>query len=213
MLGIVYATLREAEPFLRRVSAEPLTGQPLPLFRAAAAGQAASMVVVSGMGKVAATLAASHLVLTQRVSVLLNAGLCGRLNRDGGRRIGDLLRISSAVEGDCDRFGQAEPAVACDPGWFSHLASARLVTSDRPVFESAWRDRLAPVAELADMEGAAVARVAQCYGIPCAMIKGISDGADESGRLDVARHIDPVATCIADALVHELTTHSTDRNP
>ncbi|MBC2710587.1 MAG: hypothetical protein HGJ94_06200, partial [Desulfosarcina sp.] len=187
MVGIVYATRREADPFLSQMSAGPLATQPFFLFQTAGKGHPPCIAVISGMGKVAATIAATHLVLVHRVSVLVNAGLCGRLTMDNRWAVGDLFRISAAVEGDCDRFGQGEQAVVCDAQRFSELEPARLVTCDQPVFDAAWRARLAGIGELADMEGAAVARVARLYGIPCAMVKGISDVADETGRQDVAR--------------------------
>jgi nucleoside phosphorylase len=210
MLGIVFATRREAQPFLSMSMAKQRTERPLPLLQPTIASRMDSIVVISGMGKVAATLAAAHLVVAYRVSALLNAGLCGRLTGNDGLAIGDLLRISSAVEGDCDRFGLSEPAVVCDNRWFKAFRAARLVTCDRPVFDRERRVRLASIAELADMEGAAVARVAQRYRIPCAMLKGISDHANETGRKDVARCIDTVAARIANALVDELALITTE---
>ncbi len=213
MVGIVFATRREADPFLAQTSAEPLGSQPVLGFRIAGEGLRPCVALISGMGKVAATIAAMHLVLVHRSSALVSAGLCGRLTLDDRWSIGDLLRISTAVEGDCDRFGEKENAVACDTRWFSRLQPARLVTCDRPVFDAAWRSRLAAIADLADMEGAAVARVGKLYGIPCAMIKGISDAADESGRQDVASHIDWVSGRIAAALVGDLSIKTTDKQP
>lgn len=211
MVGLVYATRREADPFLLKTSAEPLATQPFLSYQTVDGISTPCITVISGMGKVAATMAATHLVLVHRVSMLFNAGLCGRLTMDNGWSVGDLFRIGSAIEGDCDRFGQAESDTPCDERWFSDLKPARLVTNDRPVFGAAWRGQLAGVGELADMEGAAVARVARLYGIPCAMVKGISDNADESGRQDVASHMDWVSGRIADALVHELSIDPTDQ--
>jgi nucleoside phosphorylase len=213
MIGIVYATMREADPFLNLVAAEPLTRRPIPLFRPAALKHAAALVAISGMGKVAAALAATHLVVAHKVTLLINAGLCGQLAQACHWQVGDLLRVSSAIEGDCDRFGQAASPIDCDARWFPRLKSARLVTSDRPVFQSDRREQLAATGELADMEGAAVAYVAHRYGIPCVLIKGISDRADETGRKDVARHIDGVSLTIAKALIHELTRKTTDTSP
>ncbi|MCB2145859.1 MAG: hypothetical protein KQI81_05240 [Deltaproteobacteria bacterium] len=210
MVGIVYATRREADPFLRQASAEPLGVQPFLQFQTADARFTPCLTVISGMGKVAAALAATHLVLTHRITMLVNAGLCGRLVTDNHGSVGDLFRVSTAVEGDCDRFGLAEQTVACDARWFSDLKPARLVTNDRPVFDPVWRGQLAGMGELADMEGAAVARAASFYGIPCAMIKGVSDTADETGRQDVARHMDWVSGRIADALVRELSKNTID---
>lgn len=158
------------------------------------------------MGKVAAAAAATHLVLVHRASMLVNAGLCGRLIRDHRWTVGDLFRISTAVEGDCDRFGRPEPPVSCDTRWFAQLEPARLVTCDRPVFDAEQRAQLAAVAELADMEGAAVARVAGLLGVGCVMVKGISDAADKNGRQELARNIDWVSERIAQTLVGELST-------
>lgn len=210
MVGIVYATRREADPFLSRALAEPLGTRPFPMFQTGAPIHAPCIVIISGMGKVAATMAATHLVLAHRVSVLVSAGLCGRLTMDKDRDVGDLFCIRTAVEGDCDRFGRGEPAIACDTRWFCELDPARLVTCDRPVFDVDRRAQLAGIGELADMEGAAVARVARIYDISCAMVKGISDVADETGRTDLARHIDWVSGRIAEALVRDLAQNSND---
>jgi adenosylhomocysteine nucleosidase len=213
MVGVVYATRREADPFLSQLSVDSLTAQPFLTFQTTGASHPSCITVISGMGKVAATMAATQLVLVQRVSVLISAGLCGRLIMDNGWSVGDLFRIDTAVESDCDRFGHAEQTVTCDARWFGELKAARLVTQDRPVFDATRRGQLADIGDLADMEGAAVARVAKLYGIPCAMIKGISDVADENGRQDVTRHIDWVSGRIADALSRELSINPTDGQP
>lgn len=212
MVGIVYATHREADPFLVLTAAKPLARQPVELFQPISGNRSAAIVAISGMGKVAAALAATHLVAAHNVSLLVNAGLGGRLNRSQSWPVGHLLRIRSAVEGDCDRLGEPETPIPCNSQWFSHLETARLVTCDRPVFQDSRRKELAALGDLADMEGAAVARVALGYAIPCAMIKGISDGADEDGRRDIQKHIERVSQTIAEALVTELMRHHADEH-
>ena len=113
MIGIVYATRREADPFLVKSAARPLAERPLTLFRTYGNGSVDSIVAVSGMGKVAAALAATHLVLTFPTAMLINAGICGCLSRIPQWPVGQLFRISQAVEGDCDRMGRREAALAC----------------------------------------------------------------------------------------------------
>ncbi|WP_155302889.1 hypothetical protein [Desulfosarcina widdelii] len=211
-MGLLYATRQEADPFLALSAATPLAG-PLPLFRLPEMIHPSCVVAVSGMGKVAAALAAAHLVQKHRVTLLLSAGLCGRLTADKNWTIGDRLRIESAVEGDCDRFGSPEAAVTCDLNWFSDLKAARLVTCDRPVFEADWRRQLAGLGEVADMEGAAVARTALFYGIPCAMVKGISDCADTNGRQDIARNLAAVSENTAATLMLELKRQANKERP
>lgn len=213
MVGIVYATRREADPFLDLTAAEALANHPVQLFRTATGHPPEHIVAISGMGKVAATRAAVHLVLAHHVSILVNAGLAGLLCRSRPWQLGQLLRISSAVEGDCDRFGKGEPPVPCSRKWFKHLETARLVTSDRPVFQGDQRENLSIFGELADMEGAAVARVAQWYGTSCVLIKGVSDNADGAGRQDIQRHIDRVSRAIAEALFTELRRYHVDEQP
>jgi nucleoside phosphorylase len=213
MLGIVFATRTEADPFLSKTFAVPLASHPFAVYQSGGTTHVPCITVISGMGKVAAAIAASYLVLAQKVSMLVNAGLCGRLVTDNRWPVGELFRIGTAIEGDCDRFGQAERGVPCDTGWFSGLKTARLVTNDRPVFDAAWRRRLAGFGDLADMEGAAVVRVARLYGISCAMVKGISDSADKSGRQDVASHMAWVSRSIADVLVQEFSKHPGAKQP
>jgi len=211
-VGLLFATRLEAEPFLAQTAATPMAG-PLPLFTLPQAIHPACFVAVSGMGKVAAALAAAHLVQTHRATLLISAGVCGRLTPEKNWTVGDRLRIESAVEGDCDRFGSPEATVACDLNWFPDMETARLVTCDRPVFEADWRRQLAGLGEVADMEGAAVARTARFYGIACAMVKGISDCANSAGRQDIARNIAVISARIAETLVRELKRNANDKRP
>ncbi|MDL2269555.1 hypothetical protein LJC71_05245 [Desulfosarcina sp. OttesenSCG-928-A07] len=204
MTGIVFATHLEARPFLEKIHAVHVAQAPFDLFRAEDAHFFDGSVAVSGMGKVAAAMAAMHLVLTGNVTTLISAGLCGWLGEASCRRTGDLFRVSTAVEGDCDRFGHGELPVACDASWFSTLPEGRLITCDKPVFDADRRSRLSALGELADMEGAAVSRVAARYHCTCAMIKGISDNADENGREAVSQNIRKVSGLIADRLIQEL---------
>lgn len=204
MVGIVFATHREAKPLLDRSKTVGLTQRPFPLYRTKPGRSTSCLVIISNMGKVAAALAASSLVMRWQVKILINAGLCGRLTPVHDWQVGELFRITHAVEGDCDRLGKPEVPIACDEKWFRHLPKARLVTCDRPVFDVCLRQELAALGDLADMEGAAVARVASCLGVPCAMIKGVSDTADANGRQAVADHIDWVSSQIANALMDEI---------
>ncbi|PID39952.1 MAG: hypothetical protein CR984_05725 [Proteobacteria bacterium] len=210
MIGIVFATRQEAEPFLSLASVVSVKAAPFPFFRVSPAIHPECVAVVSGMGKIAAALAAAEMVLRQGCKVLVSAGLCGCLSREKRWHVGDLLRVGSAVEGDCERFGEPDPEYACSPQWFEGLETARLVTCDRPVFTDVLRQTLLAIGDLADMEGVAVARTAHCYGIPCAMLKGISDGADETGRKHIARHIARVSERIARKMIQELTSQATD---
>lgn len=71
------------------------------------------------------------------------------------------------------------------------------------VQDSVTRNRLAQQAHLVDMEGYAIARVAQYFGLPVQLIKVVSDNANESAG-DIWREAIPL---LAEELAaHELVT-------
>lgn len=205
MIGLVFATHVEARPFLEKTGAVQVGQTPFDQFQAHSGNGSDIQVVISGMGKVAATMAAMHLILAHTATVLINAGVCGWLgNASTLLRTGTLFRVSTAVEGDCDRFGKPETPIFCgNNSWFSELPAARLVTCDRPVFDTDRRTRLSAMGELADMEGAAIARAAASFGCSWAMVKGITDAADKNGRAAIFRNIDRVSAAIAETLTRQ----------
>ena len=83
----------------------------------------------------------------------------------------------------------------------------RLVTVDKPVFQTDRKQTLATRADLVDMEGFGVARLCQTYGIPCVLIKGITDFGDPKGEADIKKHIRFVSEKVAEVLLQYLSTH------
>ena len=140
------------------------------------------------MGKVLAALAAQTLIREWHCDRILNAGVCGALVGEAGLTPGNIFRISAASEGPSGP-GVPVDAIRCTGDFWQNLPAARLVTVEQPVFEAAERQRLATWGELVDMEGAVVARVAQLYGIPWDMIKGITDTADDGERINLHRNL------------------------
>jgi adenosylhomocysteine nucleosidase len=62
-------------------------------------------------------------------------------------------------------------------------AGAVLASGDAFICDAVARDRLAARADLVDMEGYAVARVAREFGLEVTLVKEVSDGAgEEAGR-------------------------------
>ena len=192
MIGVVFATLEEAEPFLELTGAEKLSGQP-PCWRFRD-----GVVVISGMGRAAAAEAAEYLIGTHRVSQIVNAGACGAAA--DGIEAGTVYRITQARDGD--RPDAA--SVACEGGAWASLPGARLTTSDEPVFDPGRRRHIAQWGELVDMEGAAVARTCAVHGIPCILLKGVTDHADDAGRETLRANLRRVSVNIAGILADGL---------
>ena len=71
MIGIIFATLQEAEPFLAEMGAMQIYERPFRTYRLGGTDIDTdipkSMVILSGIGKVASALAAAHLMSTHNI--------------------------------------------------------------------------------------------------------------------------------------------------
>jgi adenosylhomocysteine nucleosidase len=132
-------------------------------------------VLVTGVGKICAASALSALLARQRPSRLINLGTAGTLQDGlvGTQVIGRVLQHDFDDEGlfalTGEHFGEPIDLGGAGPV----LASGDAFISGGPA-----RDRLiARGAQLVDMEGYAVARVAREFGLAVTLVKEISDSA------------------------------------
>ena len=137
---------------------------------------------VSGVGKVNAAAAAQK-AIDAGADEILNCGVAGGL--DPAMEVGDACEISQAVEYDFDltmingtRIGthneRTTPYFDCRTS--GRFPARILATGDR--FTNDERDVTVPLelgATVKDMEGAAIAHVCELNGVPCRMLKCISD--------------------------------------
>ena len=137
---------------------------------------------VSGVGKVNAAAAAQK-AIDAGAEEILNCGVAGGL--DPEMEVGDSCEISQAVEYDFDltlingtRLGthneRTTPFFDCRTT--GKFPARILATGDR--FTNDERDVTDPLglgATVKDMEGAAIAHVCELNGVPCRMLKCISD--------------------------------------
>jgi len=195
MIGIIFATRREAEPFIEHTNARKLDDEQFPVWRVPSPLDAA--VLICGMGKRAASAGIRHLIETYRPLEVVNAGICGSAAE--GLEPGTVCCVSEVRDGNTE----AAP-IPCGPGRFAGLPAARLTTSDKPVFDPERRQEIAAWGELVDMEGAAIADECSRRGIPCVLLKGVSDMADDAGKQAIRSNIDAVSEKVADALIKGL---------
>jgi len=137
---------------------------------------------VSGVGKVNAAAAAQK-AIDAGADEVLNCGVAGGL--DPAMEVGEAYEISQAVEYDFDltlvngtRLGthneRDTPYFGCRTT--GKLPARILATGDR--FTNDERDVEGPLslgATVKDMEGAAIAHVCELNGVPCRMLKCLSD--------------------------------------
>ena len=195
MIGVLFATEREAGPLVRQLGARPLGTDPFPCWAFSTAQDEEGLILVCGMGKDAAARGVEHLVTARGVTEILNPGICGAAADD--IEIGSLFRIIEARDGDEPDEGSWQ----CTPGRWGALPAARLTSFDEPVFDLGRHREIAVWGELVDMEGAAVARACQEHEVPCTLLKGVSDLADDGGREVLLRNIDAVSETVAAAIL------------
>lgn len=138
-------------------------------------------VLVTGVGKVCAASSLAAVLARQRPSRIINLGTAGALGEglSGTQVVGRVLQHDFDDEGvfglTGEHFGEPIELGAEGPV----LASGDLFVSggDRRA------QLVARGADLVDMEGYAVARVARDFGLPAMLVKEISDRAcDSAGR-------------------------------
>jgi adenosylhomocysteine nucleosidase len=179
------------------------------------------VVVLSRIGKVAAATTASVLLCEFDVSRIVFTGTAGGLAP--GVQVGDVVVADALLQHDMDasplfprhevplygrdRFtpdaamsaalAQASAAMLAECGSTARVHSGLIVSGDRFVSErhenAALRARL-PDALAVEMEGAALAQVCHDFGVPFAVVRTVSDRADDDAHLDFNRFVAEVAS-------------------
>jgi adenosylhomocysteine nucleosidase len=153
-------------------------------------------VLLTGMGKVnAAAALATVLALGPRPSVVVNLGTAGALRPD---RVG-LHEVGTVIQHDLDTaLLRTLTGQTCGAPLSLAPTGAVLATGDAFVADEATRSRLAARADLVDMEGYAVASVALGAGLPCRLVKQVSDGAGAGAGRTWQESVDACARVLAD---------------
>ena len=206
------------------------------------------VLVLSGIGKVAATTTATLLLHEFGVRQLVFTGVAGGLQR--GVKVGDVVVARQLLQHDMDAsplFPRFEVPLTgrsrfeADAGLADMLASAAqrcldraadligvqhlvdfgidaalvhqglVVSGDRFVSSAAQSSELRallPDALAVEMEGAAVAQVCADFRRPFAVLRTISDRADDQAHVDFTRFIDEVACVYTRVVVEDWLRHA-----
>ena len=167
-------------------------------FNVGTIGKTTVIVVQCGVGMVNAATCAQVLVDRFGVSALLNTGIAGSL--DASINIGDIVVADDAANHIMDvcNLGYAAGqtpgldtlAFPCSPALSKSIGATahtgRVASGDRFVRDNFEKLRITETfdAKCCEMEGAAIAQVAWANGVPCAIVRAISDKADGSSSMD-----------------------------
>lgn len=162
-------------------------------------------IVQSGIGKVNATIATTLLIQQFGVNAVINTGSAGAIQE--GLEIGELIIAKELTYHDVNNeiFGytygqipqmperyradleinQKIKQAAVDQSWAVY--NGLIVTGDSFVGSTEKIKEIKehfPSALATEMEGAAVAQTCKQFNVPCAVIRAVSDTADEEATID-----------------------------
>jgi adenosylhomocysteine nucleosidase len=198
------------------------------------------VLVLAGIGKVAAACTATLLIERFAVQQIVFTGVAGGLG--AGVRVGDIVVADALLQHDMDaspifprhevpltglkrfatdaglsqalqaaaRLALQDPAALLGPEAAAlgvtapHVHQGLVISGDRFVATAAEAQALRnelPDALAVEMEGAAVAQVCHAFGVPLAVLRTISDRADDEAHADFQRFIEAVARRMTVAIV------------
>lgn len=154
-------------------------------------------LINSGVGEVAAALAAQYLALEYKVEMILNAGLVGSLSKELKR--GALALVNEVVHYDFSPSYTDESVMGIHVGRDSailtpdispadmseHLSAmprVRIASGDKFVNSSSFKQMLVTKfdCKICDMESAGLFFACEKLSLPLIMVKCVSDNADEN---------------------------------
>ncbi len=205
-LGIIGAMQEEVEILVANLEEKTYADHAGSRFYTGKLSGVDAVVVQCGIGKVNAALCTQIMCSVFGVSHLINTGVAGSLSAE--LDIGDILVSTDAMhhDFDCSPVGYApgqvpgldvlafpadeklaalayEAAEGINPG---HTKFGRVASGEQFIADKQVKDKIIAItgAKCTEMEGAAIAQVAYRNGVPFAVLRAISDKADDSAEMD-----------------------------
>lgn len=165
-----------------------------------------AVLAVCGPGKVNAALCAQSMILRYQPEWVLNLGVAGA--GEEGVSIGDMVVATAAVQHDMDTSPIGDPVgyiskvgliqLPCDNVLRERIADAAsrlqdvrvhqgiIATGDQFIHDPQRRAAIHSAfgAKAIEMEGAAVAHACCMHGVPCGILRSVSDNADGGSEMD-----------------------------
>ena len=197
VIGIMGAMPEEVDQLCARlegVTVEDYGG--VRYHRGSLAGRQA-VVCCAGMGKANAAAATQVLITKYGAEKIVFSGIAGNMTSKIG--IGDVVIGGTVLyhDADMDMLDQNPPYLDEYPGDPALIAAAeaacaaagvkaivgRIATGDRFVGDTGTKKKIEAAChpDCVEMEGAAVSQIAAKNGVPCVILRAMSDNADEDG--------------------------------
>ena len=206
MIGLIGAMAMEVEALMAQMSQQKKTTIGMDTFVSGKLFGQEAVLAVCGPGKINAALCAQSMILHFHPAWVLNLGVAGAGEPDVG--IGDMVIATAAVQHDVDTSPIGDPVgmisklnmvqIPCNPALRERLTRAAqslpdvkvhqgvIATGDQFVNNGEVRSRIHEryQAMAVEMEGGAVAQACYVHGVPCGILRSISDQADGQSEMD-----------------------------
>lgn len=180
-IALVMATSLEADPLIKGLGLKKREKHPFALY-----GKDDILLVLSGIGKANAAMAAAHCLSRHDPDWICNLGAAGALDRR--HPLGELYQIDRVLDYDRPSLITGKPHQH-KTRLLDGFQTALLATQDRPIYKPEERERMSRDANLCDMEGAAVAQACALFGKKAVLFKFVSDTPDQSRSRDIIANI------------------------
>lgn len=206
MIGLIGAMSVEVEGLMARLTDRQEQKIGMDVFVSGKLFGKEAVLAVCGPGKINAALCTQSMILHYHPEWVLNLGVAGA--GEAGVSIGDMVIASAAVQHDSDTSPLGDPVgmvskinlveIPCDAALRARLVEAAsqvegmkvhegvIATGDQFIHDGATRSRIHDLfhAKAVEMEGGAVAQACYMHGVPCGVLRSISDQADGHSDMD-----------------------------
>ena len=224
MIGLIGAMAVEVEGLMAQLENREETRIGMDVFVSGRLYGKEAVLAVCGPGKVNAALCTQSMILHFHPEWVLNLGVAGA--GESGVSIGDMVIATAAVQHDMDTSPIGDPVgmvskinlieIPCDANLRQQLLKAAgavegmrthegvIATGDQFIHNGEVRSRIHELfhAKAVEMEGGAVAQACYMHGVPCGVLRSISDQADGHSEMDY-----PTFTRLAAAHSQQVVEH------
>ena len=206
MIGLIGAMAIEVEALMDKLTDRQETTVGMDTFVSGKLFGQEAVLAVCGPGKINAALCAQSMILRFHPEWVLNLGVAGAGEAEVS--IGDMVIATAAVQHDVDTSPIGDPVgmvskinlieIPCDAALRERLSRAARTLPDVRVHEGiiATGDQFINRGEVrsniperfhamaVEMEGGAVAQACYMHGVPCGVLRSISDQANGESEMD-----------------------------
>jgi len=211
MIGLILAMKSEQEHLIARLENQKAEEISSRTFITGTIAGVDVVMVVCGVGKVNAAICAQTLILRYKPELIINCGVAGSLTDE--LNVGDIAIGTDVVQHDFDTSPFGDPigfVSTVDTTYFpldkgvseklfdiatgykiARAKHARLASGDQVVATTERRNEIVRLfgGEVCDMEAGAIAHACLLNNVPCAVIRAISDSANEESPMTYAEFL------------------------